>query len=471
MIDEQVGSLRGSMAEHRWFYLSFALIALALGLLFVFLWPVFTFDSGVYGNIAKTWLERGVYGLSAPDGSAAPTLIRLPGYPAFLAACFVLFGREHYHAVMFVQVIFNLLTCFLIAAMALRIAGERAARIAFALAATCIFFANYAAAVLSESLAILFTALALERALAAMDVQRSGRPATRQWLGCGLVLCAGIYLRPDTGILLIALIAYLAWRAIRLRGERWPDVAAIFLAGLVAVAPLAPWAERNWRTFHVIEPLAPEYANNPGEFVFHGYMRWQKTWMVEYVSVEEIWFRIDGEPVDPSLLPKRAFDTPEERERTLALLAKYNDELTITPELDREFAQLAAERIRRHPLRFYVWLPLLRAADLWLRPHTELMEVDPHWWWFRARPRDALINSALGLLGIFYVAMAIMGGWRGSVRYGLLFMLFFAIRTAFLATMPNPESRYVLECFPPLLALAAAGITRWRNCGTAEVRD
>ena len=33
----------------------------------------------------------------------SPTLIRLPGYPLFLALCFRLFGMENYIAVMLVQ--------------------------------------------------------------------------------------------------------------------------------------------------------------------------------------------------------------------------------------------------------------------------------------------------------------------------------------------------------------------------------
>src|SRR5437868_5825889 len=219
-------SLLRSVREHRRFYLLFSLVAVALAMLFVFVWPTFVYDSAAYGNIALNWLQRGIYGISGPNDVVNPTLIRLPGYPGFLAICFVLFGREHYHAVMFIQIFFHLLTCFLIADIAGRTAGERVARVAFALSASCVFFANYAAAILTESLAIFFTALALDAAIAAMDVQRSGRTATRHWIGCGLALCAGTYLRPDGGMLLMAIAAYLLLCAVRRRSERWPNVGA-----------------------------------------------------------------------------------------------------------------------------------------------------------------------------------------------------------------------------------------------------
>jgi hypothetical protein len=32
---------------------------------------------------------------------------------------------------------------------------------------------------------------------------------------------------------------------------------------------------------------------------------------------------------------------------------------------------LAAERVHVAPFRYYVWLPALRIADMWLRPRTK----------------------------------------------------------------------------------------------------
>jgi len=38
---------------------------------------------------------------------------------------------------------------------------------------------------------------------------------------------------------------------------------------------------------------------------------------------------------------------------------------------------LASERIQVAPLRYYVWLPTLHIADMWLRPRAELLPPDP----------------------------------------------------------------------------------------------
>ena len=98
-----------------------------------------------------------------------PTDARLPGYPAFLAGIFWLFGAGNIKAVLLTQILLDLATCLIVADLARRAVSERAARIAFVLAALCPFLANYAAAELTETLEIFFTALALDCAAAALN--------------------------------------------------------------------------------------------------------------------------------------------------------------------------------------------------------------------------------------------------------------------------------------------------------------
>ena len=135
------------MHKHLRFFLFATLAAFALRLLFLLRFPGITTDSFVYGDIAKNWLQHGIYGLSGPDEISA-TYIRLPGYPAFLAAVFAIFGMEHYRAVLVVQIFVDIGTCLVIADMARRLISPRAARAAFLLAALCPFLASYAAAAL-----------------------------------------------------------------------------------------------------------------------------------------------------------------------------------------------------------------------------------------------------------------------------------------------------------------------------------
>jgi len=89
--------VRQLVRQHSRFFLLATLAAFGLRLLFLFRFPEITTDSFVYGDIAKNWLQHGIYGLSGTEEISA-TYIRLPGYPAFLAAIFAIFGMEQYRA-------------------------------------------------------------------------------------------------------------------------------------------------------------------------------------------------------------------------------------------------------------------------------------------------------------------------------------------------------------------------------------
>src|SRR5436309_163254 len=162
------------------FFLLVTCAALALRLFFVFRYPHIAGDSFVYGDIAKNWLNHGIYGLTdAPD--IRPTLIRLPGYPAFLAVMFSIFGQEHYRAVLIAQALIDTNTCLAIAALALELMNQKAAKGAYLLAAFCPFLANYAAAPLTETLAIFCTTHALYYGVRGLKELNSGRTGVLLW--------------------------------------------------------------------------------------------------------------------------------------------------------------------------------------------------------------------------------------------------------------------------------------------------
>src|SRR5580698_8440801 len=219
------------LRESRKYFLLVTVVAFALRLFFYFKFPHVTGDSLIYGDIAKNWLDHGIFGLTHTDGPR-PTWIRLPGYPAFLAACFALFGHEHYNAVLLVQVVVDVATCFLVADLARRAVSGRAAKYAFLLAAVCPFTANYSVAPLTETLSIFFVAAALDAGVAGFLSVDGGQSSSSAWAWCGVALSCGILLRPDGGILLIAFGLYLLWRMWSQPLER----ARLFWAGALVLA-------------------------------------------------------------------------------------------------------------------------------------------------------------------------------------------------------------------------------------------
>ena len=451
------------------YFLLLTFAALSLRLFFYFRFPHVTGDTLVYGDIAKNWLDHGIFGLTHSSG-VRPTLIRLPGYPAFLALCFVLFGKEHYNAVLLVQIFVDLITCFVVADLARRTVSAHAARMAFLLAALCPFTANYTAAPLAETLSVFCVAVALDAAAAALIRVEQGSPAWRPWIGCGAAIACGILLRPDGGILLVALGLYLVWNMWRSPAERTQVFWAGALVLAISLAPLAPWTVRNWREFHRFQPLVPQSASDPDEFVPDGFDKWVRTWAADYVSNEEVYWQVPDERIDIGSLPSRAFDSPQQYAETQALVDDYNKALVVNPKLNARFLQLANQRIREQPVRYYLWLPALRVADMWLRPRTEMLPLNSRWWEFANDTESSVIAMLWGGLNLLFIGAAVMGAIRGPrPRFMGLMLLFVLLRSAFLATLPNPEPRYTLECFPVVLVLGAAWISGWKKPATSAM--
>ena len=448
--------------RNKLFFLVATIAALALRLLFVFRYPHIAGDTFIYGDIAKNWLNHGIYGVTDLP-AIRPTLIRLPGYPGFLALMFSLFGQEHYRAVMIAQALIDVNTCMVVAALALELMNQKAAKAVYLLAALCPFLANYTAAPLSETLAISCTAHALYYGVRGLKELNAGRTGALLWGLSGLWTAAGIYMRPDDILMLVPLGAGLLWLLTRPVAKTRTLLAGMLLLA-TSLGPLVPWTIRNWRTFGVFQPLASRHAEDPGEFVPMGFNHWMKTWVVDFVSVDEVFWHVSGEAVSINSLPERAFDSREEHETTERLIATYNQQLYIDPDLDQEFEILASQRMSHHAFRYYLRLPFLRVTGMWLRPRTEMLPLDLRWWDFSSDtsdPRENWVSIFWVGLNLFFLLAAARGwmNWRLGI-YGAVLIGFVLLRSAFLGTLENPEPRYMLECFPVVLALAGGAFAR-----------
>jgi 4-amino-4-deoxy-L-arabinose transferase-like glycosyltransferase len=429
----------------------------ALRLWFVHTYPQIEGDSLIYGGIAKNLLEHGTYGPTV-SGVAQPTLIRLPGYPLFLAVCFRLFGMEHYRAVLYVQVVVDLASCLLIAAFVRRISGERQAWIALWLALLCPFTANYTANAMTETLSVFCVALAL----CGMALLRK-QPGHLAIALLAFAFSFAALLRPDGALLAIAFCPAIVIHGAR-HGLPWEALSPGFglrrslhhalIIGLLAIVPFIPWTLRNWHTFHVLQPLAPRYATNPGEFTSPGLQRWMKTWCIDFSSTYEIYWNIDNDLLDIHKMPSRAFDSPEQYAATESIFNEHNKDLSLTPELDARLQALADERVRGHRFRYYIWLPAARVANMWLRPRVEDLPIELRWWQYWLHHQESYIVFAYGALNLAYLAAALAGLYRRPPLAGAM-AAYIVLRSLLLGTIEAPETRYTLECFPMIIALAA----------------
>jgi len=436
------------------------LLGFVLRLVFVLHAPRIAGDTLMYGDIAKNWMHHWVYGFAdSPDGPV-PTLIRLPGYPLFLALCFRIFGDDQYNAVMLVQTVIDLGTCVLLWDLTRRIFGTRPAMIVLWMAALCPFTANYVAAPLTETLTLATIAVAfysLER------WREQGARWDRWFWAIAAALTYSLLLRPEQGLLAAAVVPAMAWVVLR-RGRQWAAASApVATVALCVVLPLVPWTIRNWHTFHVFQPLVPRDAVDPGELAPRGFNQWHRTWAIDFASTEDVYWNWNTSPIDIDDIPTRAFDSDEQYDRVNDLLNEYNQTSNATPKLDAGFAALARERIEDDPVRYYVALPFARLMNMMLRPRVEMMEIDLEWWkWSKHRAQTAFA-SAYAALNFVYFAMGAAGLWQWRRKkwdgYSVLAwstLGFFLLRCGLLLTLDNSEPRYTLEFFPLLLLWAGA---------------
>jgi hypothetical protein len=430
-------------------------------------------DTDVYAELAKNLFHHGTYGI-ATDGAIIPTLIRLPGYPLFLGSIFALFGEGNFTAVLSTQIGIDLLGCWLIASFVREQVSERAGTISIFVAALCPFTAAYSTIALTECLSVFAVSLALWSSGRLLRAQAQGVRDRGALLFASLAMAMAMLLRPDGVLVAAAVTAAILWYAWR-QGRLLVGMKTALLCGVLAVLPVAPWAVRNWRTFHVIQPLAPRRVNDPGEYVTYGFYRWMSTWSADIVSTGNVFWKVGTDTIDVNDLPSRAFDSPAQRAQTAELLAEYNTQRSVTPELDAKFAALAQERVKAHPVLCLVWVPVLRVADMTLRPRTETLGLDADWWRYDEHHVESVEAVGLGLLNLALVVAALVGVARGRVPWVAMAVVYVALRCVLLSTMENSEPRYTLEAMPILMACAACAFAgtrvRRQQPGPAAIQE
>lgn len=351
------------LRRKKWFPL--ALIVVALAIVFASRIAVAHYlatdepdDGRVYARIANNLLEHHVFS-HAEHEPYDPSLIRLPGYPLFLAAIYSVFGHGNNTAVRLTQAVFDTGTCALIALIAWNwVKDEKRRRIAawsaFALAALCPFTAIYVATILTETLTTFFMAAMTLAATYAFKAQT--RKATIiWWVATGLLSGVCVLLRPDSGLFAAAIGLTLLIYTLFMRGNEAesaaqrkfkPRLARVILHGAIFssafVLVLVPWTIRNARVFHLFQPLAPAHAEMPGEFVARGYYLWLRTWIDDPHYIGPMLWDLDDKPISMQDIPGSAFASEDERARVAALLDRYNHPPQEEPQKDSTESQQAA---------------------------------------------------------------------------------------------------------------------------------
>jgi hypothetical protein len=447
------------------------LAGMALRLFFIAKFPYSAGDTEVYEELARNLLDTGSYGVYF-NNSFISCNMRMPGYPFFLAVVEWLLGPGEVR-IMVVQAAVDVLACLGIAWLAAKL-NPRAGVIALWMAILCPFTANYTATPLTETLAIAMTTVCLlvlcdGASDPALDAGSLIGLRARWFLG-GVVTGLATLVRPESPLVLAAAGLALAWTcrreffhgAVLLTFLRLTRTAVLMAAGLMVV--LLPWGFRTWTATGKFEIVSNPNATMPWEPSSPGFGAWGRTWLVTSQETYDVGFKFEDEEINPQDLPPSAFDSEAERQEIFRLIEGYNLLKRIPPNLDWEFAKLARERAARHPIRQYVGIPLLRAIHYWLTPRIQLLpysgKVSPWREAFAEDPVDFSVTVGFFVLNLAYLSLGILGAWRCQRSYpAACLTLFLLIRTLFLTEHGSIEPRYMLVCYPALIALGAAALS------------
>ena len=216
--------------------------------------PFYFPDSDEYHRIAQNIRAGAGFGLDAECQAR-----RAPGYPAFLAACYGLFG-ESPRAVRVVHAVFGAATVALLFFLVKEVFGRAEAVIALSVSTIYPFFVFYCGLVLSETL-FMFGLVGLLLALVRLHSRPSVSVAILAGLSCGLITL----LRASFLLFLPFLLPF--WFVTAKARKRQVLPFALMATG--CAMSLSPWVIRNYRIFDRFVPTtlivgASLYeANNP----------------------------------------------------------------------------------------------------------------------------------------------------------------------------------------------------------------
>jgi 4-amino-4-deoxy-L-arabinose transferase-like glycosyltransferase len=416
--------------------LAIFLVALALRLSFVLLYPEFPLGhDDAYSYDRLGWNLASGRGFVTPRAEVPPQSpdvpeVRVgPVYPAFLALVYLTAGHRTL-AVLILQAILSAMVVLLLYQAVRDVLGVEVARISVVLVAVYPAFVIYPGVLLMETL-FLFLLTLLIRLL--IDAVRSD--SSWRWLATGGVMGVTVLLREESLALLPVLLALIAWQ-VRDR-RRWMRGLSLFL--LVTVLTVGVWTARNYRVFRAFVPVTAR----AGETLWISAKGWME-WCSEDAELQSL-----GRPRNPI-------------------------------ERDRAFRRRAVEIIRGDPLA-YLALCARRGYQFWIGSHTTyLVGVEKSFGQYYAEMAFGRFFGKIALLGV-HVGLVVLGLWGAiltvKARSGGLVLLFLApiavIMTVHLFLFATP--RYSVPIMGFVLVFAAAALHRlgvvpgWIGVGGAKL--
>lgn len=359
-------------------------------------------DSEEYWLIATNLATGNGY---SRDG-LAPTRMRMPGYPLFLAGVQMIAGPS-VMAALIAQSLLDLLTLGLMVWAALRVAGPLTAGVTALLIGVYLPLPVLGCRIMSEALYIAILSGTIVCWLAALETRRAS------WFAAtGLLIGLATLCRP-AGLVLLPLLVPIVWLQL---GRSRRGLAFGALALLVGLTVMSPWVLRNWLTFG--RPiLASTDSQTSLWFGTHPYMRthWPE-YATPFFALEE--FR-----------------------------SIVGNDYYLQADASARLAEAARERVRSDPVGF-VKLGLWKVAVTW----TYLPGTRP------LSDRSPVLFRLARIPQMVMLLLALLGAVRSPVRVWSIALTLAVVITGGVFVGPA-TARYIIPVVPLALLLCAVALT------------
>ena len=436
------------------------LIALAHAALFIVYqrpdWEVAYPDQGGYKQLGAAMARSGEFTRFPESPVFIPEVIRTPGYPAFVAVIYRLFGERTLPVAIAQGVVFAFI-CLMVYAIAKRVAGDRVATVAAMMTALFPPLPYYGALVLTEVWTTFMMVLACLVCLRAMQHDRF-----RDFILAGALFSATTLVRPAFVLLPfgLAIAMPLLVPSERSRGRRLGQWAALAIAAAVTLTP--------WFTYNYVYlgrfTLSP--AGGIGRGLWEG--SWQGRWsgrshndlthIAEVTSDRtELDARVREVAATEGIAPDGMLDYVHEWQDIRRIWESPTDPMErarARVAADQEYLRAALEHIRADLSGWAVRRAMRRAFILWASDipirYTDINRT------------PVLVVRTIWLLQVVLLAIALAGAGTLLQRRRFAEAALLGLPLLYVTGVHVPllcETRQSLPVKPLVLVLAAVAIT------------
>ncbi len=468
-----------SHRAHRFgIYAAVFLISFAANALIALQWPREGGDWDSYGTVAENIYQgHGVSLSTSPPYEPAFGGNSFPGYPAFIALVWKVFGKSN-DAVRLAQALVFALALALFSWSVDRAFPERRF-----LGGAFGFFTALSPLTMAWSRSLQVEALSMASILLFFSAVLYSRAKEKvAVVPLSLALLFATALRTDGPLLWAALLGLLAAPSM----SKKTVIRGIVAVGLITIVGISVWFARN-------AIVGAQHILPPGMIVLHdgqvypapkGYILWGWTWMSKEYERGGWGFPVTRAGYDSIFISDSAYDDAQEKYEIEALLEElraYSGN-PFPSHIDNRFREIALKKIKDHPFRVFVVLPLKRAFHLWIRPGgsagwpIELLDLSYEtrvemekgylsaaWTLVRTHPVEVigkgvvfsltLLEYLMGALGLLFLFR------RRANDVAVAILSYLVVRTGFYAFTNNVENRYMAQCIPLLHFLTVYSAT------------